>query len=271
MNQTHNDETTEPKITKLTEEQEALMEAIRDKWIAIGLSCEQSTHEQQRAAVNLSYRDADLSVPEYHFFFDSPHAGRLAVAVLTRYYEQFPEEDRDTIEPPDFLHDRVATYMELDKNGEALPFDIAALMEEALEWVAYGQHDVGQLALFDYSKQIGVEGLKVDGLMATAQHCGWWWPMENIAVITAKMSELHQDGGGQLHCTTGMATKYPDGWGICMLHGCRVPRRFIEDPAAVQDHDIADIVHENKMTTEEKETFTSTVTKLRTAALTNTA
>ena len=211
----------EPKLTKLTKDQEALMEVVRDKWLASGLSTEQSTHEEQRQAVEACYQDADLDVPEYYFFFDSPRAGAIAVAVLQQHEEQYPEDQRDTAPPPTELAEQV----QLLAQQHSLPQDIKRRMKKIYEWPNYGQHDAARLSELDYFEQIGVEQCRLDRcLMAAAQHCGWWWPMETMAVITAKPVELHLDDKGELHSTTGMAIKYQDGWGLHVHHGVNVPR-----------------------------------------------
>ena len=39
---------------------------------------------------------------------------------------------------------------------------------------------------------------------------------------------LHRDAENRLHCADGAAIAYPDGWGVWVWHGVRVPQRIIE-------------------------------------------
>ena len=69
--------------------------------------------------------------------------------------------------------------------------------------------------------------------MAAANHCGWWWPFAGAVIITERPSEMHRDVSHRLHCETGPALRYPDGWSIHAWHGVRVPGEWIEQRDSV--------------------------------------
>ena len=91
----------------------------------------------------------------------------------------------------------------------------------------WGQHDAGFLGWCDALRRIGVT-VDVDGLSLVARNAGWWWPMRDAVVLTDRPETLHRDPQGRLHCTTGPALRYRDGWSIYAIHGERVPADLIE-------------------------------------------
>jgi hypothetical protein len=64
--------------------------------------------------------------------------------------------------------------------------------------------------------------------MQVAQNAGWWWPYQGAVVLSARPTAVHLDKQGRLHCETGPAIVYPDGWGVYAWHGTRVPADLIE-------------------------------------------
>ena len=74
---------------------------------------------------------------------------------------------------------------------------------------------------------IGVN-LDVEGLSTVARNAGWWWPMRDTVILTDRPDTLHRDPQGRLHCETGPALRYRDGWAIHAIHGVRVPADLIE-------------------------------------------
>ena len=74
---------------------------------------------------------------------------------------------------------------------------------------------------------IGVN-LDVAGLSTVARNAGWWWPMRDTVILTDRPDTLHRDPQGRLHCETGPALRYRDGWAIHAIHGVRVPADLID-------------------------------------------
>ena len=238
-------------ITELTKEQEKLMDVVRDEWLEIGLSTEQSTREQMKAAVDECYRCAGLALPEYYYFLDSPRAGAVAVALL----KQQNPEDRDTVKPPpaDELIQKVQDLLKKDK----LPRDIAKFAKESFDWVCYGQHDAGWLSEHDYYRRASPDLEARDGLsgfFAAARHCGWWWPMDNIAVVTAKTAETYFDADGKLHRDDGPACVYLDGWGTYCWHGVDVGKQAILQPETITNETIEAVLTAAKKKAAQKRT-----------------
>ncbi|MFD3534115.1 DUF6745 domain-containing protein [Streptomyces sp. NPDC058664] len=84
-----------------------------------------------------------------------------------------------------------------------------------------GQHDAAWLAAFDG------HGERLAGLAAVAEHAGWWWPYENVAVVCERPVELHRDEAGRLDRGDGPALAFPDGFALHAWRGMPVPAAFL--------------------------------------------
>ncbi|MFI0821066.1 DUF6924 domain-containing protein [Streptomyces sp. NPDC021098] len=89
-----------------------------------------------------------------------------------------------------------------------------------------GQHDVEWLAGWDYFRAHWsvTEADPLGGIMRVARSAGRWWPFEHAVVLTERPTVVHRDGQGRLHCETGPAIAYPDGFAVWSWHGVRLPR-----------------------------------------------
>ena len=54
--------------------------------------------------------------------------------------------------------------------------------------------------------------------------------MRGAVIMSGRPSALHRDADGQLHCESGPALAYPDGWGFHAWHGRRVEPWVVEEP-----------------------------------------
>ena len=52
-------------------------------------------------------------------------------------------------------------------------------------------------------------------------------------ILTERPTALHRDDRNRLHCDTGPALLYSDGWGLYRFHGVNVPQDVIENPAGI--------------------------------------
>ena len=113
---------------------------------------------------------------------------------------------------------------------------VGARLRESVEASVYGSHDASWLAFYRYFYE--VVGLtdqtgSLSGLWELAQSAGWALPHQNICWVSERHHILSRDDRGRLHCDTGPACAYPDGWAIYAVHGVRVPRYVIEELAQI--------------------------------------
>ena len=185
-------------IDTLTVEQEAMLAQVRDEWLAVGLSTEPANRPAAEEGVRQAYRRAGMEPPSVVIWLGSPYAGCVASAMLSQ--DQVWDQVRDQV--------RGQVRVQA---GDAV----------------WGQHEAGYLGWCDAMQLIGVN-LDVAGLSTVARNAGWWWPMRDTVILTDRPDTLHRDPQGRLHCETGPALRYRDGWAIHAIHGVRVPADLIE-------------------------------------------
>lgn len=200
------------KIEKLTDEQQAALPKYRDKWLAIGLSTEETDVEKAEAAMDKVYECAGLKPPQNKIWGRNPYEGAVLAAQLTKYGE-------------------IRASDPLDKNE----------ITNQLSRAGYGNHDASWISFYDFfQEEVGIDLHQVNGLVELSKHCGWWWPFEDTVVLTPKASHLELDEEGHLHAENGPALSYADGWSIYAWHGIRVPERLIKQPETYSAQEILD-------------------------------
>ncbi len=99
---------------------------------------------------------------------------------------------------------------------------------------AFGQHDASWVGYYDYLSKIGIKGTEsLEGIKTITQSCGWWWPFENLCILSDRPTEITRDNRGRLHNETGMVMRYADGWGFYAWHGILVPDYVILLPEPI--------------------------------------
>lgn len=89
-----------------------------------------------------------------------------------------------------------------------------------------GSHDP-DLAFFDFCRYSGVNVSELDSLITLARTCGWWWPLQDVCIISERPRFISVDREGRLHSNKSVSLQYPDNWSIYAWHGAFVPARFI--------------------------------------------
>lgn len=108
-----------------------------------------------------------------------------------------------------------------------------------------GQHEAPWLARIDLWRRLGLLTLNradVDDVShwnALARSCGWWWPREDVCVVSERPAAIRHEvvppverGDIRLHNADGPAIEYRDGWGIHVVHGTLVPAWVLRAPTA---------------------------------------
>jgi hypothetical protein len=102
---------------------------------------------------------------------------------------------------------------------------------DALFWHLRVQFHASQLAILDYLREVCrlyKETTPVEPLLRLARSAGWASPRRGICWLTDRPCTLRRDETGRLHCVTGPAVAYPDGWQLHFVRGVNVPAEWIE-------------------------------------------
>lgn len=204
-------------ITELTKEQEAKLEIYRDRWIAIGLSCEPCDLEKAIPAVHLAYKAAGLKPPERIVVADCPVTASIKAEILRQDISISDEELQ-------------AKAIKCAENKEdPLWADASKRLKDQI----FGSHDAGWLSYYEYILEV----LELDcckplkGLIDLAKVCGRWAPYDQVAILQHRHEELHLDEDGRIHNENGPAIKYRGGFvEVYGIHGVTVPKDIIMEP-----------------------------------------
>lgn len=188
-------------IKELTQEQIEQFPKYVDKWLKIGLSTQSCDKEKAQQAVKEAYKVAGLKEPTIFIWLDSPIAGCYGAEYLNQ----------------------------LDKYLKDNKLILSDLIGSQVYNSGWGSNDSGWLSYYNYFYEIcNLECTKrLQPLMNLAENCGWWWPFENVVIMTEKPIEIHMKNG-RLHNEKGPSILYKDGFSVYSLNGVKVPEWVVK-------------------------------------------
>ncbi len=226
-------------ITSLTAEQQARFPEFIEKWTDIGLS----TAPADRAAAELGIRKAYEAAgkkPPRIVWTSSPLAQGLTRAIVEKLSKKPAHEVGKNIEASvrDSVRDSVG-----DSVRDSVWDSVGDSVRDSVWDSGYGAHDAGWLSFYDFFRE--VVGLReitapLEPLTELARHVGWWLPHEKICWVSERHTLVRKDASGRLHCETGPAVAYPDGFAVYAWHGVRIDGRIIDNPETITVKEIDD-------------------------------
>ena len=209
-------------------------------------------------AVRGLYESLSLPYPSQGILYvASPRAGRIVQAFLAAtadvpYLASLTPKEQVAHVMGLLPKDRAPGAIRHDEATAALLLlreDPAGAYTKAVEaglynWsssLGFGNHEVDWLPGYDLALRAGDERAKPSiPLLNLAKACHWYWTFEDLFVACERPSVIHLDDQGRLHCTTGRAIEYPDGWGVCVVRDVAVPDRIILQPETITAQEIID-------------------------------
>ena len=218
-------------LTKLTKKQEAMIPEYRDKWLKIGLSTEPLDFERAKSAATKCYQIAGLEPPKLWIRMRSPIEAAVAATILKN-----GAQVRDQVGAQVWAQVWAQVRAQVrDQVGDQVGDQV---------WdQVYGAHDASWLGFYDFFAVCGIDVAKLHGLIELAQCCGWWAPYKNVCILQDRPSKIQFDGEKRLHCESGPAIEYRDGFAVYAWHGTRIPKEWIESRETIDAHKL--LTHEN--------------------------
>jgi hypothetical protein len=228
------------KIEELTPEQEARFPEFVRKWTDIGLSTAPADRPRAEAAIRWMYRQANLAEPRI-VWCGSPLGNALARAIVSTT-NSVESSVRSSVESSVRSSVRSSVESSVRSSVESsvessvwssVRSSVWSRVESSVWSRVYGQHDAGWLAFYDFFASIGLQNevKPLHGLNELAQSAGWALPHKEICWVSERHNVLNRDARGRLHCESGPACAYPDGWAIYVWHGVRVTENVLMRPA----------------------------------------
>lgn len=190
------------------------------KWIGIGLSTEKTNHEKVKETIKALYQDIfNLPVPRIAHF-KSPVA--CSVGAARTAMEMMGEAS-----PGEVLDEEKEKRLKLLTSEGYSNYYINQFWADfgaGIEWVNKNEKEA--FANKDLEK-------KAEIFKVLIEECGWTWFHEELFCYSSKPVTIKRDANGKLHCTTGMAIEYADGFGISAIHGIVIPNEWLTRPATI--------------------------------------
>ena len=243
------------KLTELTPEQHARMASFAQEWIQHGWRTKPLTEEEWQVVedgMRRCYEYAGIAWPGVVVRVPSPIVGAFAAPTA-----QFAIELRRRLAVGGAVGGAVdgAVGDAVDGAvGDAVRDAVDGAVRDAVErvisrrwyyrlggrlwptWQAYVAffRDVVEL---DINSEIWDRSRAYDD----AQAAGWWWPFRDFVMVCEPPTEIHVEqvgptgwGSHRLHCETGPAVSWSDGWGVYSWRGTNVPAWVIESPTVAK-------------------------------------
>lgn len=178
------------KVESLTPEQTARFGEYVEKCIAIGLNTDPVDLENAKIAVCKAYRLVGLKEPTQFYVVDSP------VAAI------------------DFIQ----------------KLDPSKTKRDILNEMCFGSMDISWISFYKYFIEVvGLDLKEIGGLHDLTYHTGWYNAYEDVVVFQHRPEYIKFDDNNLLHCETGPAIRFRDGYSLYSWHGTRIPAEWIED------------------------------------------
>lgn len=94
------------------------------------------------------------------------------------------------------------------------------------------------ISWYDSFSQLGFDASNLQPSLDLIKSCGWFVLTEDQAYISARPEYFKFDEQNRLHCETGAAVRYPDGFSVFAIHGVRVPEKIVLAPQSITASEI---------------------------------
>jgi hypothetical protein len=239
---------------------------IREEWLGLALSTLPADRPAAEAAISGLYHLIGLGPPRFHWV-SSP---AVAMETVPPGVRPPPLETIERVSrwplPSRFSSMMRQLSIELDGHARQVhPLMDRLIRREVLSSLArsyaaslmmairaahqphwggswYEVQHVSWIAHYDALRRaVGVvftpeQTRQLDLWTAVARSCAWWWPREEVCVVSERPAAVHTEVWGdagevRLHCADGPALCYADGWDLYVWHGAQVPSWVVTDPS----------------------------------------
>lgn len=221
---------------------------VRDSWMATGLSTDRCDRAAAEEAVAAVYASVGRGRPRM-VWMSSPLGGLFAAGVLEPFGSELSNELWSELRNELWIELRSELGRELRKQlrgqlrnqlGSQLRIQLWNQLGSQLRNQLRNQLDFDISLWGDaywmafYTCALTIAKIprspKLDALSAATKQLGWWWPFEDVAILTDRPTLIRRDDQARLHSDAGPALAYSDGYQLFSWHGVTVPEWVITEP-----------------------------------------
>jgi len=214
-------------IGSLTQEQVEKFPEYVDKWIRIGFNTEPTDMIDSVKNIIDAYKSSGLREPSYFIGpVDGPYEASVAELLLNQLVDKKTEFE-NAAHLNSIILEGVNNFQgDIHRNELTISNQI------------FGNQDYW-LSYYDYFQtECNIDLSRINPLKNLANVCGWWTPLQNVAIIQNRPSEIHRDSEGRLHNESGPAVCFTNKdslSNVYSIHGVRVPKKVIYRQFNVND------------------------------------
>ena len=249
-------------ISKITPEQVARFGEWAEEWIKIGLSTDPADFDKATEAALRAYAYCNLGRPKIVLRMSSPYGatvgGALALDILrnagtqvesqvwSQVWSQVESQVWSQVESQVGSQVRSQVWSQVWSQVESqvrsqVESQVGSQVRSGVSnnrggafWAPWGAYISFMRDVLGWRGDT-LESFSVDEHLIKS--CGWVWWHEDVLAISDRPCEIHRDAQGRLHCETGPAIAYRDGWCIHSWHGVVVPAEWVETKGALTAKD----------------------------------
>jgi len=257
------------RIDELTPEMRATFPEIIEKYIKLGLNCDEADWENSRRGIDQCYRFAKLDPPKHYVKVQSPLVMALAAPTAAWMLDRLDAVGKIVLDEEvcrEAITEALQIFADLgqiDAVAEAvctvvLPentmLETSGKLQDPREvfcgrdntkamckyiketWYKYlgGCFWMSWHAYLEVYRRAGLElpgdtWDREDAYRTAQQSSGWWWPHTDFVMVCNRPRAIRMDNN-RLHCDTGAAIEWRDGYAVHALRGCRMTKEQATTP-----------------------------------------
>ena len=215
-------------MNKLTAKQEEVLREYQQRWIDLEMKNVRADFEQCIRWALEAYKAAGEKAPTRFYMVDSPISAAALIEELTLFEAGHKDGVNHTPGRVRYA-DPMKRNAELNAKGHNPRRHISNMNFASVDACYWGWQDF----LVNETKEPVSPTIRA--IMELSRYCSWFSAHETTVVFQDRALEIHLDGERRLHCTTGPALAYADGWKAWALHGVRCEQWIVETPAEEMD------------------------------------
>jgi len=262
----------EPRVRNLSGFQLSQIDVFEEKWCSLANSLAESNRNLAEGAARRLYLALGEPMPPV-FWVRSPDELRLARLLWFAEEQSHPRRRPRkphpwTIDWPlrmlwePILRDYLTVSGEMTADAWGPIERLATAVADRLAWTAMKRFELeidratdgmleahgwpgqffGTMAALDFTYSLVMRDLATARTLAVIdvfRHCGMCLPEHDACWLVERPEVMVMSAAGRLHCESGPAIVYRDGWGVFYLDGHRVPEHVVARPAEITLEDIA--------------------------------
>jgi hypothetical protein len=199
---------------------------FKDEWLEKGTRCGISSKEEKvkcEKAISSFYEYSKKDVPKYFIWVRSP---KEAMKLITNFEKLSNDTDDVSIVTKRLKKE----YDKLSQNFVDTSF--------------WGQQDGYWIAFYKCGEKLGCkypekELMQLNGFVDIANAAFWWWPYEEVCIISERPIELHLNEKLQKHADLKAAISFADGYKLFYLNDIEMPENIVLTPSEKIDPKLA--------------------------------